>query len=428
MAPPIRITSVTKSSTKITIPPDRRLPVSLVAKSGHILHTQSGKSIKLGAVLGEGGEGSVFNTNTAYVAKIYKPEKTTTHKLAKLQALHSKGICEKGICIPKALLYNSKNEFVGYLMDKADGVSIRNLYIKPLLQKKFPTWTKRDLVELCMTILQKIDHLHSKGIILGDINPENILVKTPREVYFVDCDSYQVNGYPCPVGTVPFTPPENQKKGHYSSYLRTLGNENFSIAVLLFSLMVTGQMPYNQKDGDGMQQNIIDMDFSYPFGESTNKKTPDGPWRFMWSHLPRFMKEAFYNTFSKDGSFSTEFNRLGTGSWLRKFKEYLDLLDTGKFGMQDKMSESIYPTRFKKQKGVKYVLCNKCGGETDEKYINENGICLECRRKSRLCFQKRSRNSHTTAARTSYTRTQPPQHNSSNLSPLRALFGFLNSI
>lgn len=137
------------------------------------------------------------------------------------------------------------------------------------------------MVELCITILKKIGYLHKNGIILGDINPDNILVKSPKEVYFVDCDSYQVDGYPCPVGTIPFTPPELQNKGHYNSYLRTIGNENFAVAVLLFSLMVTGQMPYNQKDGESAQQNIIDMNFSYPLGEASNKKTPAGQWRFL---------------------------------------------------------------------------------------------------------------------------------------------------
>lgn len=365
---------------------DYNIPVSFICKTGHIVYTPNGHAITLGTVLGEGGEGTVFATNTQFVAKIYKPEKTTAHKQAKIRALINRKINCPGICCPKAELYNSKNEFIGYLMDKACGEKLRSLYIKPILQKKFPSWKKRDLVELSKTILEKIGYLHGQNIILGDINPDNILVKSPKEVCFVDCDSYQIDGYPCPVGTIPFTPPELQNKGHYSSYLRTTGNENFAIAVLLFSLMVTGQMPYNKKEGISTRQNIINMDFSYPFGESSNKKTPNGPWRFMWSHLPRFLKDAFYNTFSKGGSFSTEDTRLGTYAWFKKFRAYLDLLDSGKYRTQDEMSEWIYPTRFKKQQGIEYIKCTRCGNETDRKFVNTQGICMECQRKQRIAF------------------------------------------
>lgn len=380
---------------------DRRLPVSQVVKPDDVLHTQNQQSVTLGSVLGEGGEGSVFKTNTPYVAKVYKPEKTTTHRLAKLQALLRMGLACPGICLPKALLYNSKNEFVGYLMEKAEGVKLRNLYIKPLLKKKFPHWRKRDLVELGINILLRIGYLHSKGIILGDINPDNILVRTSKEVYFVDCDSYQVDGYPCAVGIIPFTAPELQKKETYSSYLRTIGNENFAVAVLLFSLMVTGQMPYNQKGGETSQGNIINMDFSYPLGKKSNKKTPNGPWRFLWSHLPKYLKEAFYETFSKGGKYSTESTRLSALEWHKKLNSYLGLLDTGKMGEQDKMSEEIYPTRFKKQMGATYVKCPRCGEDVDKSHLCKEGICMECQRKMWLCHQLKKRASRIPVRRTS---------------------------
>ena len=42
------------------------------------------------------------------------------------------------------------------------------------------------------------------------------------------------------------------------------------------------------------------MDFSYPFGDSSNKKTPDGPWRYIWSHLTYDLKKVFYNTLEKE--------------------------------------------------------------------------------------------------------------------------------
>jgi len=409
-----------------TIAPDQKLPVSQVARPGHIMHTENGQSIVLGAQIAGGGEGHVFKTNSpSYVAKVYMPEKTTTHKLAKIKKLIQKGIDFPGICLPKALLYNSKDEFVGYLMKKAEGEKVRSLYTKPLFLKKFPNWKKRDLVELCVTILKKIGYLHKNGIILGDINPDNILVKTPKDIFFVDCDSYQVDGIPCPVGVIPFTPPELQGLDHYNSCLRTVGNENFAVAVLLFSLMVTGQMPYNQKNGATAQQNIINMDFSYPLGEASNKKTPNGPWRFLWSHLPRFLKDAFYNTFNKGGKYSTESSRLSTYDWFKKFNDYLTLLDSGKFGKQDEMSELVYPTRFKKQKGITYVKCPQCREDTDESVIGKFGICLECLRKNRLRHcQKASTPRHTSGYSGTFSRSTSTHVSRSSFNTIREIINW----
>ena len=195
-------------------------------------------------------------------------------------------------------------------MPEARGKELqKSLFIKKLLEKNFPTWRKRDTVELCITILQKIKYLHDRNIIMGDINPANILVVSPKEVYFVDTDSYQIEDFPCPVGTINYTAPEIQRR-HFSGFLRTKGNENFAVATLLFMIMLPGKPPYSQQGGEDPISNIIKMDFSYPFGDNSNKKTPDGPWRYIWSHLTYDLKKAFYNTFRIDGENSKKDDRL----------------------------------------------------------------------------------------------------------------------
>ena len=337
----------------------------------------NGNTIRLIKELGSGGEGSIYETNTEYVAKIYKSEKITERKLAKLQLMISKQINYKGICYPKGIIYNNRNEFVGYLMPKASGKEIqRSIFIKQLLMKNFPNWKKIDTVKLCITILEKIKYLNDRNIILGDINPANILIVSPDEVYFVDTDSYQVGEFPCPVGTINYTAPEIQRK-NFSSFLRTQGHENFAIATLLFMIMIPGKPPYAQQGGEDPIANIINMDFSYPFGGSSNKKTPDGPWRFIWSHLTYDLKGAFYNTFRKGGTYAGENSRLDSGKWLRLFKEYYNLLESGKYGEQDKMSEELYPTRFKKNPNASYAKCKLCGNEFEESRLTE-GYCHDC--------------------------------------------------
>ncbi|MEG0900216.1 MAG: hypothetical protein RSF40_10975 [Oscillospiraceae bacterium] len=227
---------------------DSRLVVTHIPTENEIVYTSRGP-IKLESKVAAGGEGIIYTTNTPYVAKIYKKENNTKRKYEKIKLMISKEIECEGVCYPVATLYNSNKEFVGYMMQKAKGKELqKSIFIKPLFLKNFPNWKKRDTVELCITILEKIKYLHDRNIVMGDINPANILVVSPKEVYFVDTDSYQVENFPCPVGTNNYTAPEIQRK-HFSDFLRTMGNENFAVATLLFMIMLPGKPPYSQHGG-----------------------------------------------------------------------------------------------------------------------------------------------------------------------------------
>ena len=367
---------------RVTTLDDSRLAVTHIPTENEIVYTSRGP-IKLESKVAAGGEGIIYTTNTPYVAKIYKRENNTKRKYEKIKLMLSKKIECEGVCYPVAALYNSNKEFIGYMMPKAKGKELqKSIFIKPLFLKNFPNWKKRDTVELCITILEKIKYLHDRNIVMGDINPTNILIVSPKEVYFVDTDSYQVEDFPCPVGTNNYTAPEIQRK-HFSDFLRTMGNENFAVATLLFMIMLPGKPPYSQQGGEDPINNIIKMDFSYPFGDSSNKKTPDGPWRYIWSHLTYDLKKAFYNTFRKGGDYSTEETRLTVDEWLPIFTYYLELLDSGKFGKQDKMSEELFPTRHKKNPKIEYITCKLCGNEMPENQC-QNGICRDCLNKGEV--------------------------------------------
>lgn len=361
---------------KVTSVQDTPMKVSYIPTENDLVYTPYGP-IKLEKKFASGGEGFLYETNTPYVAKIYKKENNTRRKYEKIKLMLSKKITYEGICFPIVALYNAEKEFIGYLMPKAKGKELqKSIFIKPLFQKNFPDWKKRDTVELCITILNKIKYLHDRNIIMGDINPSNILVVSPTEVYFVDTDSYQIEDFPCPVGTNNYTAPEIQRK-HFSDFLRTEGNENFAVATLLFMIMLPGKPPYSQQGGEDPINNIIKMDFSYPFGDNSNKKTPDGPWRYIWSHLPYDLKEAFYHTFRQGGQHSEEKDRLTVNEWIPIFTYYLELLDSGKFGEQDEMSEELFPCRHKKNRNFEYITCKLCGKEITESQ-GKNGICRDC--------------------------------------------------
>lgn len=364
--------------TKVSNISSDTIHLSYVPKENDAVLAKTGQ-IRLGKQIAYGGEGTVYETNTQYVAKIYHDGKLTHRKYEKLKRLVEKQLSCEGICFPVSGLYNQNQEFVGYLMPKAKGKELqRSIFIKPLFLKQFPNWKKKDLVKLCITILEKMQYLHERNIIMGDINAGNILVQSPDKVYFVDTDSYQIEDLPCPVGIVTFTPPELQGK-EYKTFLRTMGNEYFAVATLLFMLMLPGKSPYAQQGGEDPATNIKNMDFSYPFEDKSNQKTPDGLWGFIWSHLSYKLKEAFWHTFHKDGRYSSKSTRLPVAEWIKLFNQYYYELTEGNMLKNDEMSGELFPTRLKKNPNATYIICKLCNQEIDEKF-SKNGICFNCQK------------------------------------------------
>lgn len=364
--------------------------VSKIPGQGDRVFLENGKSFTLGKILGRGGEGCVYElSNSDKVAKIYFQGKVTNLLKEKISRMASSKLCISGVCWPEVWVLNDLRQNVGYVMPKARGFPLATSVFQPqLLKVKFPSWTKKDLVQLAITIFEKINHLHRKNVILGDINENNILVVSPEEVYFVDVDSYQIEGFPCPVGTQLFCAPEilvknreyKEKYGRerkFSSFLRTKQEEYFAIATLLFRILVPGKPPYSQTGDESITENIMEMNFPYQCGEHNACGVPLGKWRFIWSHLSRKLKEAFYATFKKGERYSSPNERLDAQGWLTLLRTYLHALKNGYLREVDPMSEELFPSRFKRQQGVEYTGCSKCGKEFPlEK--STDGLCPEC--------------------------------------------------
>ena len=294
------------------------------------VYNKNHKSITLKEEINKGGEGTVYLVDDSTVAKIYHPKSLTVEKEAKIKALLSKKIRFEGICAPLESLYDSKDKFIGYLMPKADaekGFELQTCIFNPaLLKNKLPNWTRLNLVNLSITILEKIKYLHQNGIIIGDINPFNILIKDDKTVFFVDVDSYQVDNFPCPVGTIHFTAPEIQNIESFNKLIRTEEHEYFAVATLLFMIFLSGKTPYSFQGGGNMKENITSMNFSYPLGDEDNYMAPQGMWEFIWSELSYEVRKAFYTIFKEN-------LRLSIEDWLNILNIYLEDLQQG-----------VYPT------------------------------------------------------------------------------------
>ena len=252
---------------------------------------------------------------------------------------------------------NARGEFVGYVMPRARGNEFRVIMNPRRFLKSFPGWTKEDLVDVCISFLEKVAFLHSLNVILGDINPKNLIVDANKDVWIIDADSWQVEGYPCPVGTPMFTAPSALGKP-YAEFLRTIDEELFAVATMLFMVLITGQFPYARAGSDGDIVRLIKAgNFAFQVGDRSNRDQPEGNWKYMWSHMPRDLKELFWNTFHREGDRFAQ--RPTADEWLHAFRQYKRWL--GSDMNFDPMSYDVYPFRFKAFRPDTPILdCPQC--------------------------------------------------------------------
>ena len=127
------------------------------------------------------------------------------------------------------------------------------------------------------------------------------------------------------------------EKNDFEKFLRKPEHENFSIATLLFMILMCGKSPYAVVDGGMCTQNIENSQFPYPFDSHGPKGAPPGPWRKIWSHIPYKSKQAFYNCFANN-------DRIDGIEWkniMKNYKRYLEM------GADDPQSYLIIPDEYK---------------------------------------------------------------------------------
>lgn len=331
---------------------DQPCPVRFLPKDGDTVVLANGQRLQLGPLISEGGEGRIHHTaSEGMVCKIYHADKLTVLRRKKIELMVTRKVQRSGICWPTDIVLNENGEFLGYLMPRAMGKTVQSsMFVKAVLEKQFPQWTRVDLVNLCIVFLEHIRYLHGLNIIVGDINPLNLLVTTDSDkLWIVDTDSFQIERFACPVGTVNFTAPEIQGL-NYSQFLRTKEHELFAIATMLFMLLHPGKPPYSQQGGGSPADNIKAMDFPYWFrkdgDEYSGKNAPHGPWQVIWSNLPYQVKEAFHNTFRAN-------KRTSVDEWLRVLKKYKYMLSQGQ------TTAELFPISFKIREPIE-VSCGRC--------------------------------------------------------------------
>jgi DNA-binding helix-hairpin-helix protein with protein kinase domain len=263
---------------------------------------------KLGKKTNSGGEGSIWTLESPKLAnavvKLFHPQKLAErgfadHMEKKIRAMNQIDNDDQSMAWPRFSVYNKNRQFIGFVMRRVEGKEL-SMVMHPLASKPLCRgWNRGQYIRLALDLAMRTKTLHQKGIVLGDINPNNFLAHlSQHSLCFIDTDSYQFssNGktYRCLVGMPEYTPPEYQGLS-FRTFDRTRESDHFALAVLIFQILMRGKHPFDIVGGEGPVQNIKRGNF--PYGTNQAHLIPKGAWIRLWSHLPRRIKTMFHKAF-----------------------------------------------------------------------------------------------------------------------------------
>jgi DNA-binding helix-hairpin-helix protein with protein kinase domain len=261
----------------------------------------------LGDKLAQGGEGEIYplRDRPEVLLKRYHPAHLARRGAAlqaKIEAMRSLAPLrqDRNLAWPLIHAFDEQRNWVGYCMYRGKGVPMFKLAHALLYQKHFPGLDRRRLVGYLCALTSQVQALHAQQVMVGDYNLNNFLCDPDSDaVSFIDCDSYQIRiagrHYPCPVGSADMTAKEQQNQP-FEQLVRTPQSEAFSLAIILFKVLMLGRHPYDIVGGDDPVQNLCRGDFAYGTG---NRGIPRGHWYNIWSHMPHRLKTLFIQTFSE---------------------------------------------------------------------------------------------------------------------------------
>jgi len=210
--------------------------------------------------LGAGGEARVLalSGDHSLVAKLYhEPTPAKARKVALMMADEpAVDAASAALAWPRDLLADERGRFVGFLMERAAGPRLFELYNPSTRRHAAPRGDYTLLHRVGANVAAAFEALHARGYVIGDVNESNVLVRRGGAVTLVDTDSMQVpdpaNGtvLRSRVGKPEFTPPELQGRS-FGDFDRSPEHDRFGLAVLLFLLLMEGTHPFAGRLEDG---------------------------------------------------------------------------------------------------------------------------------------------------------------------------------
>jgi DNA-binding helix-hairpin-helix protein with protein kinase domain len=263
----------------------------------------SHRECRVGRLLGEGGEGQVFEVTladgeTTYALKWYYPEQATSARRAALTTLIDIGPPDDRFLWPIDLAYQDGSSDFGYLMAlrpaRFHGLGD---YLARTVDAEF-----RELALAAIHLADCFLQLHAKGLCYRDISYANVFFDPARgDVLICDNDNVGIDGEPTLImGTPYFMAPEVVRRDAMPS----ASTDRFSLAVLLFYIfMLDHPLLGNAESDDPALLDLFGVKPTFIFDPDDDSNRPAEDQHrnalLFWPIYPEWIRSLFVRSFTK---------------------------------------------------------------------------------------------------------------------------------
>jgi DNA-binding helix-hairpin-helix protein with protein kinase domain len=217
------------------------------------------------------------------VAKVYHepPPPEKAEKLVILSRLGNERLFNLSAWPVSTLRNAPDGEVAGFVMKKVrEAEEVHTLHSPKSRLRKFPGASWAFLIYVAANIARAVATIHEHGLVIGDVNPKNILVTRKATVYLLDVDSFQVRfdgkTYRCEGGFPEYTPPELQGVA-LRNIDRAQEHDGFGLAVAIFQLLFMGRHPFSGRYlGAGEMRVFINGSASSARVDPATRRTDEG--------------------------------------------------------------------------------------------------------------------------------------------------------
>lgn len=233
-----------------------------------IYYGRNHKIYDLGQRLGGGGEGEIYDIvgNPSLVAKIYfnskfnpvpgnsNPRRNLKEKIETMLEQPVQPYVNGVLTVawPQDLLLNQQGQFVGYVMPRVK--STHHIFAASRERERmqlYPHYTWKTSIAIAYNLSLAVKIIHQSNAVIGDMNPNNIMIDEHGHVTIIDTDSFNITNkktgkvYKCSVGISEMLAPELQGKNLADpGSVFNEKTDDFSLAIHICTLLMNNCHPF----------------------------------------------------------------------------------------------------------------------------------------------------------------------------------------